>query len=199
MRVHNITRSLDLLSSWCMHISYLCAVISACKAEACNKAKDCFDLFHVDVFLPQNCTVEMNVGCMGIRAPEWDGITLPVKAKRFEKEKKILRLLFGYSSFPINLQKLLSLPAEAVFLGGRCSLSHTEVRNCPWKVRQVLLGSIFSQQEISSSFCYAKTLVPKPMFYLICAALWCTAEFLIKCLADSWSARCSERLVTGLK
>ena len=146
-------------------------MISACKAEACNKVKDCFDLFHVDVFLSQNCTVEMNVGCVGIRAPEWDGITLPVKAKRLEKEKKILQLLLGYSNFPVNLQELLPLPVEAVFLGRRDSRSHTEGRNCPWKVGQVLLGSIFSRQEISSSFCHAKALVPKPMFDLICAAL----------------------------
>lgn len=85
-----------------MPVSYLHAAISAGKAEACNKAKDRFDLFHVGVFLPQDCGVEMNVGCMGMRGPEWDGITLPEKAQRLEKEKKKTNI-----AAVIRLQQLL--------------------------------------------------------------------------------------------
>jgi len=36
---------------------------------------------------------------------------------------------------------------------------------------QLLLGSIFSQQEIGSSFSYAEALTLKPKFDFICAAL----------------------------
>lgn len=180
MRAHNITR----LRPWCTRMSYLHAVMSACRAEACNKAKGWFDLSHVDVFLHQNCTVEMTVGCMEICVPEWDGTTLPAQAK-VEKGKKNTSLLLGYSNFPINPQELLSLLAEAVFLSGRGCLSHTEGRNCPWKAGQVLRGSVFSQQEISFSFCYAKALVPKLMFVQLC-------DELLHC-------RCSEGLVSGLK
>jgi len=74
--------------------------MSACKAGACNKAKDCFDFFHADVFLPQNRTVEMNVECMGTRAPEWGGITLPAKARGLEKGKKNIAAVVMLQQLP---------------------------------------------------------------------------------------------------
>lgn len=63
---------------------------------------------------------------MGTQALEWDGITLPVKAIKSEKERKTLWLLLGYGSLPVKLEELFSLTIEAVCLGGRDSVSPAE-------------------------------------------------------------------------
>lgn len=107
------------------------------------------------------------MGWMGTQALEWDGITLPVKAIRSEKERKTLQLLLGYGSLPVKLEELFSLTTEAVCLGRRDSAEEelpTEAGPGPPGKHVQVAGD-------TSAFCYAKALMPKPLFDLIRVAL----------------------------
>lgn len=114
--------------------------------------------------------MEISVGCMGTQALEWDGITLPAKVIRSEKERKTLRLLLGYSSLLVKLEELFSLTTEAVCLGRRDSVSPAE-EELPTEAGPGPPGKRVQVAGDTSAFCYAKALMPKPLFDLMRVAL----------------------------
>lgn len=159
MRAHNITRPPDSLRSPWMLVSYLPAVISACKANFVTKQRVVLIFF---TLMPSPCTAEIKVWSMGIQALEWDSIQLPIGS---EKEKKILQLSLGNSNILINVE----LFPQSCFLGEMRFHEPYRRKELPEEDRSGSPGK--HNQEIGSSLCYVMAPVPQPMFGWVCGAV----------------------------
>lgn len=83
-------------------MSYLRAVISACKAKACDKAKGCFDLFHADAFPLHSRNKGVVYGNPGLRMGQHP------TACRMRKGKENIATVTGQQQHPYKCRVLPS-------------------------------------------------------------------------------------------